>query len=81
MAAASESPRCSQPVGAGLVIDWQARETDNGVSARLQVLDNKPSALFWTSLTRALESQTRETARSEFAAVGLGRVAVSKITN
>ncbi|GAA5977892.1 hypothetical protein JCM10908_005134 [Rhodotorula pacifica] len=30
----------------------------------LTVLDNKPSALFWTSLTRALEVQTRETART-----------------
>ncbi|GAA6026653.1 hypothetical protein JCM8202_000464 [Rhodotorula sphaerocarpa] len=30
----------------------------------LTVLDNKPSALFWTSLTRALETQTRETARN-----------------
>ena len=32
----------------------------------VQVLDNKPSALFWTSLTRALELHTRETARSTF---------------
>ncbi|KWU42843.1 hypothetical protein RHOSPDRAFT_7839, partial [Rhodotorula sp. JG-1b] len=30
----------------------------------LAVLDNKPSALFWTSLTRALELHTRETART-----------------
>ncbi|TKA56576.1 hypothetical protein B0A53_01768 [Rhodotorula sp. CCFEE 5036] len=30
----------------------------------LTVLDNKPSALFWTSLTRALELHTRETART-----------------